>query len=230
MGGIIDFHAHILPGADHGSADVKTSLKQLELLKGAGISTVIATPHFYPARKKAADFLEKRERCAADLLSMEGAKGIEIILGAEVLVCEGMEHMADLELLTVSGTDVLLLEMPMRGWTAELFETVEEIASRFKVVLAHIDRYPWEDVSELLSIDGVRAQLNVSCLSGMFGYKKFLRLCDEGRIAAIGSDLHGADEKGVKSFSKALARLGDERVEMIMNDTAFLTKSAVCLR
>ena len=47
---IIDFHAHILPGADHGSRDVKTTKAQLEMLAGAGVKAVVATPHFYPQK------------------------------------------------------------------------------------------------------------------------------------------------------------------------------------
>ena len=33
---IIDFHAHILPGADHGSRHTVTSLAQLELIRQGG--------------------------------------------------------------------------------------------------------------------------------------------------------------------------------------------------
>ena len=40
-----DFHAHILPGADHGSDGMETSLTQLALAEAAGVDTIIATPH-----------------------------------------------------------------------------------------------------------------------------------------------------------------------------------------
>ena len=33
----IDFHSHILPAADHGSANLETSLKQVALAKEAGV-------------------------------------------------------------------------------------------------------------------------------------------------------------------------------------------------
>ena len=45
---IVDFHAHVLPCADHGSSSVSTSLSQLSYAKGAGVKRIIATPHFYP--------------------------------------------------------------------------------------------------------------------------------------------------------------------------------------
>ncbi|MEE3459824.1 MAG: CpsB/CapC family capsule biosynthesis tyrosine phosphatase, partial [Candidatus Faecousia sp.] len=42
---MIDFHAHILPGADHGSDGLETSLRQLALAEEAGVDTIVATPH-----------------------------------------------------------------------------------------------------------------------------------------------------------------------------------------
>ena len=44
----LDYHAHILPGCDHGSSSVDMSLKQMDMAKEAGIQTICATPHFYP--------------------------------------------------------------------------------------------------------------------------------------------------------------------------------------
>jgi protein-tyrosine phosphatase len=46
---IIDFHAHILPGLDHGCKDLTTAVTQLKMAKKAGIDVVVATSHFYPS-------------------------------------------------------------------------------------------------------------------------------------------------------------------------------------
>ena len=59
---ITDFHSHVLPGADHGSDSVETSERQLELLNGAGIDRVVATPHFYPSDVTVGEFLDLREQ------------------------------------------------------------------------------------------------------------------------------------------------------------------------
>lgn len=37
-----DYHSHILPGCDHGSDGIKTSLKQIEMAKSVGIKTICA--------------------------------------------------------------------------------------------------------------------------------------------------------------------------------------------
>ena len=47
----IDFHAHILPGVDHGSNSVEISDFQLKLAAESMIDTVIATSHFYPHKE-----------------------------------------------------------------------------------------------------------------------------------------------------------------------------------
>lgn len=47
MNGIMDFHSHILPGIDDGSASLEESIAMLRMEAEQGITHVIATPHFY---------------------------------------------------------------------------------------------------------------------------------------------------------------------------------------
>ena len=225
---IIDFHAHILPGADHGSSTLETSIKQLELLRSVGVDTVVATPHFYPTSDKVEKFLARRSKSAEKLLSSDTARktGPRVILGAEVLVCEHMEKMTGLEKLTIPGTDCILLEMPTTEWTVELIETVERISEKFTVILAHIDRYPFEEVSQLLSLDSLLAQLNPHRLCSFFGKRKFYSLIDSGKVIALGSDLHGSHGTQVKDFEKALKKMGSVRADMIMRSTSSLLHNA----
>ena len=63
---IIDFHAHILPGADHGSSGLEESLNQLALIRAAGVDTVVATPHFYPHRHTPEEFLQATASAARE--------------------------------------------------------------------------------------------------------------------------------------------------------------------
>ena len=39
----IDFHAHIIPHADHGSSSVESAIKQLEEAKKAEVDYIVAT-------------------------------------------------------------------------------------------------------------------------------------------------------------------------------------------
>ena len=58
---MIDFHAHILPCADHGSQNIETSIKEVKRAVRAGIDTIIATPHFYKNKDNLSDFIKRRD-------------------------------------------------------------------------------------------------------------------------------------------------------------------------
>ena len=45
---MIDFHSHVLPGMDDGSASLEESIAMLRMEAEQGITQVVATPHFYP--------------------------------------------------------------------------------------------------------------------------------------------------------------------------------------
>ena len=68
---IIDFHSHILPGIDDGSADVQESIAMLRMEAEQGITHVIATPHFYTHSDSPGHFLAKRKK--AEMLLPEYA-------------------------------------------------------------------------------------------------------------------------------------------------------------
>ena len=216
---VTDFHTHILPGVDHGSYDLSTSLEQIRQIAAAGVDRVVATSHFYPTQLAVDEFLKKRnEACGRLLNAASGKCHLEVALGAEVLICPGIDEMEGLERLCVEGTKVLLLEMPMHNtWSDELLYTVENITELGIIpVMAHIDRYPAENVEMLMELD-VKAQIN----TGMFGKlffnmpKNILEYIRSGQVVAIGSDIHKTEEKQYKAFKKALNSLGDYTGEIM---------------
>lgn len=213
--GFIDFHAHVLPGADHGSSNIRTSLCQLASALDAGITTIVATPHFYPERHDIEKFLVKREQCYNDLLNDYSGK-IKIIPAAEVLLCEGLNNLPCINQLCIRGTKALLVEMPSYKWTDRMIDTLFAIReeSKLDVILVHVDRYPYEDVSELLSMDFV-GQLNVESLISPFGRKKYIRWIENGNIVALGSDIHGNGNQ-YNSYKKAMNILKNNGIVLQM--------------
>ena len=208
---IIDFHTHILPGADHGSKNVETTKAQLALLNKAGVTAAVATPHFYPQNDSVESFLERRSRCAEELFAISGERP-EVYLGAEVLVCAGIDHMPNIERLCIEGTETILLEMPFSSWREEHIEAVARIArSGLNVVMAHIDRYPEKDLIKLFSECDVLCQINGETQATFKGRKKAEKLIRDFPCVAVGSDLHGADKKALKnllSLSKRFEKAG----------------------
>ena len=140
---MIDFHTHILPGIDDGSASVTESVSMLREEKRLGIDAVVATPHYYANRNDIGSFLEKREHAWNQLVPYLWPELPDIYLGAEVQYFEGIRAVEGLELLRIKGTDLLLVEMPFRQWTNRFIDDVLELNERdnIQVVLAHIERY-----------------------------------------------------------------------------------------
>lgn len=221
---VIDFHAHILPGLDHGCESLAIAKKQLELAAEAGINIVVATSHFYPHLDTVEGFVRAREFAMKELkkASFELQNCPQIISGAEVLVCKGMERMEGLEKLCVDGTKVLLLEMPFtKRWESSLVDSVCKTAERFQVVLAHADRYPYATVNELIET-GCLIQLNADAICSWKKRKLCRNYLKTGAVAALGSDIHGT-KTGYQQFKKAQKHLGETGVQ-IMKKTAILCR------
>ena len=140
----LDYHAHVLPGCDHGSDSVETSRKQLAMAAAARVRTVCATPHFYPHKESIPSFLQRREASARLLRENLTADAPQLQLGAEVLICDGMERLDGLPHLCRSETNELLLEMPFYQWPEAIWDTLYALCERrdIKIVLAHAERYP----------------------------------------------------------------------------------------
>lgn len=198
----LDFHAHILPGCDHGSDCLDTSLKQLEMAVSAGVKTICATPHFYPHKKSLESFLKRREESAKALFERLPENSPIIQLGAEVLICEGMERMDELPRLCREGTNELLLEMPFYDWPESIWDTLYMLCDRsdIQIVLAHADRYPRADIERLIN-DGIPLQLNAVCLTKPLQRRRYLSWIESGYVKYIGSDIHMLGE-GYRDFEK----------------------------
>ena len=206
----IDFHAHVLPGMDHGCRNVDMAMEQLHRAAAAGVDVVAATPHFYAHTETVAHFLERRRSSVEELKKgIHAETGLpDVLVGAEVLICPGLEHMEKLEELCLERTNVLLLEMPFTDrWEDELIDTALKIkSSGIYVVLAHAERYKWSQVHRLTD-KGIPVQLNVRAMAGGRHFIRVMRYLKENNVVAFGSDIHGVSDDYDK-FKKIVKRYG----------------------
>lgn len=187
---MIDFHSHILPEIDDGSASVEMSRDMLRMEQEQGVNAVIATPHFYPLLDTPENFLQRRQAAVEAL----GETPIPVVCGAEVAYFEGISYCEELSQLCIGQTRLLLLEMPIGPWNTRLVDEVVGLPATIGVVpvLAHIDRYrsqvrKWGD--ELLS-KGVLFQCNAAAFV-RFGSRRWaMDQLVMDRIHFIGSDCH----------------------------------------
>lgn len=212
---LIDFHAHIIPGADHGSSKYETTKKQLELLLSVGIGEVVATPHFYPHQTLLEDFLARRDACIELMKEILTPESPIIYPAAEVLLTPNLDTMSGLDKLCVKGTNVLLVEIPSLEFDTEMLNTLSNTKENgFEVIVAHVDRYPAEIAETLLEF-GFKCQLNAESISAPIRRKKILKYFSKGDIVAIGTDIHGENVKFVNGYKKACDILGS-RLDSIM--------------
>lgn len=198
----LDYHAHILPGCDHGSDGLATSLKQVEMAVSAGVKTICAMPHFYPHKESVESFLRRREKTARLLLHELPENAPLIQLGAEVLICDGMERLDGLNRLCREGTNELLLEMPFYAWPESIWDTLYFLCdlADIQIVLAHAERYPAENIEKLIC-ESVPLQLNAECLTKPLKRKRYLEWIENGYVKYLGSDIHMLG-RGYKDWQK----------------------------
>lgn len=198
MRDIVDFHCHILPGIDDGSADPEESVAMLREEAAQGIGHVVATPHFYPRHDTVSGFLKKREEAEARLRdALAGDTALpKISVGAEVYYFPGISEFDGLEALTVGGTACVLLEMPATPWSQSMYREIENIHSKQGLlpIIAHVDRYirPFSThgIPERLQELPVFVQANAAFFLNGFTGPMALRMLRQDQIQLLGSDCH----------------------------------------
>lgn len=197
---IVDFHTHILPGMDDGSADPAESAAMLAEEARQGVDLVVLTPHFYATENSPRQFLARRSAAYQRLMQVIRPEFPQLRLGAEVQYFEGMSRAESLDGLTVEGTPLLLLEMPFSRWPSRTVSEVLELNDRqgMQVVLAHVERYlpmQREEVWHTFAENGVLMQASASVFRSWGKRRKIRSMMRDGMIQFFGSDCHNMDDR-----------------------------------
>ena len=86
MNTLCDLHCHMLPGIDDGAQTPEEARALLEASAGQGVSRLVFTPHFYPERMTAEEFLRDREAAVQTLRPYAEGLGIAFRVGAEIQI------------------------------------------------------------------------------------------------------------------------------------------------
>ena len=200
----IDFHSHCLPQMDDGARDVETARAMLQMLADQGIERAVMTPHYYAAQDTVVHFLERRERAlerVADVTAPQLLTGAEVYLDREVVT-------PDLPRLCITGTDILLMEMPFMPLAPWMVETLEDVLYTLhcRVMLAHLTRYmPYyrsSDFEQLLSLPQVIVQINADALLHLASRRQVKKWLGSGVPIVYGSDAHNLGNRRPQ-FDKA---------------------------
>ena len=196
------------------------------------VELAVATPHFYPHIHRTSDYVNDVDESVKAIRARLGDNtlGISVAIGAEVLACETIDRMPDIDKLCIRGTKCLLLEMPACGeWERLQIEAVKNLIDNgYNVILAHIDRYMkrYEDKIDTLIAMGAMAQVNAESLVTHASRKKMMAYIDGGYVCALGSDLHGSEKSSYKAFARLERRVGTENFKRIMDRSKELLATA----
>lgn len=226
MNTVIDFHSHVLPGIDDGSASLEESIAMLRMEKQQGIDCVIATPHFYAQHDTPEQFLKRRIQAEKILRDkMAGDSGLpEVKIGAEVYFFKGISDSDVISELTIDGKRCILIEMSASPWDVSAYRELEALYVRRGItpIIAHIDRYITR--FRTFGIPGrlrelpVLVQANAEFFTNRSTSSMALRMLKNGGIHLLGSDCHNMRNRK-PDLGDALTlirkRLGEDAVSWI---------------
>jgi len=138
---MIDWHCHILPGLDDGSADLAESLEIASLLAAAGFTDIYCTPHCIHGLY---DNTPPKVRLAVgDLqtaIDKEGI-GLRLQVGMEYFLDEGFRRQLE-DPLPLGDTGCLLVETSSQADPEQVKDQLFAIRRRgFTPLIAHPERY-----------------------------------------------------------------------------------------
>lgn len=226
MSSVIDFHTHVLPLIDDGSASLDESLALLRMEAEQGVSRVVATPHFYAQVDSLRPFLERRAAAVSSL--REAMKAFpelpQLSVGAEVHYFTGIGDVDILSELAIDNGRYVLIEMPMAVWTDKMYRDLENIHVHFGLtpIIAHVDRYigPLQTygIPERLMELPVLIQANASFFQRFSTKRMALRMLESGQIHLLGSDCHNLKDRPVnikQTVDLIEKKLGQETIARI---------------
>jgi protein-tyrosine phosphatase len=227
-----DFHSHLIPGVDDGSASIEESRLALAAFARDGISTAIVTPHFEGsltlAPALAAERLARIDAGWATLTGDAGAiaSGVRLLRGVELMLDVPDPDVSD-ERLRLGGSRFVLVEYPGMVLPAQHADYAIRCLRDKGVqpILAHAERYHnvSDSLEELLPVrySGAYLQVNSGSLLGQYGRGAATRaeaLLARGWAEYVSSDYHA---RGALSVAEArawlLARGGTAQVEALFS-------------
>ena len=141
---------------------------------------------------------DNRMRCLRDLKEL--GFQVELRLGAEVAIEQGISDLPQIRALTITGTDLILLELPYAPYQSWMEQEVHAIAVQqgLTPVIAHVHRYlMWYSQADLETVLGWDAifQINAEAFES-FRQKRIVKeLLKRGLPVLFGSDCHNLSDR-----------------------------------
>lgn len=198
--GRIDIHSHMIPGVDDGCTDISESIASIQLLKQAGYTGTVCTPHLLPEL-----FPENTptniNRWVEDLSKQLADRGIDYPLwpGGELRFFDKcIDWLKSVGVPTIADTNYVLADFWEDHWPKYVDQAIDWLLSEgYRPILAHPERIGMKDGLETqldaLTSRGVLLQGNFRCMTGEDGYlpdQRIRQYIQEGRYWIMAIDMH----------------------------------------
>lgn len=225
-----DIHCHILPGVDHGSPDLDTSINLVLREIDMGATHIIATSHVTQsiAENSGETLLPAGEQLRMEIQQRQLPVNLDV--SAEYRVDDlFVKQFKDAQLLPFPN-NYLLIENSFQQERMDLDDVILELqSSGFSPILAHPERYSYyrHDRYRRLHERGVLFQVNIMSFAGYFGMEVLDTakwLLNNDLIDFLGSDMHNVAHANVIDNylkTKDYELLAERLSGRIFNDTAF---------
>ena len=233
---MLDLHTHILPGVDDGAETLEDAVKLLEQMRDQGVSTAVATVHFYPTSAVLEDFLEKREAALNLLHSAKADYKVKILPGAEVLYFGGIGKLTGIKKLTLGTSKYLLLELlGLKKIDDKVVKDIISIKEELGItpIIAHVERYcKYKGYKKLLTVlaeNRALCQINATFFLKREENKAVKKLLKAGLVDFVASDCHSPQNRPVRlnEALRLLREISPEETDKIIQKTEMLEKELI---
>lgn len=221
LAGFVDFHSHMMPAVDDGSADVAQSLTALRHFQAQGASACITTPHFDGSLTRVQGLLDVRlaeldgawEQLRQAHAATPGLPRLE--RGVEVMLDDPDPDLRDPR-LRLAGGPFVLVEFPAMQLPPNAEWALHNIRRHgWRPILAHPERYRNHDsrltVLARCRAAGAHLQVNAGSFLGQHGDRARAVanvLLSLGWIDYLASDYHARGEPASAKAAALLVKRG----------------------
>ncbi len=214
---MIDIHTHIIPLVDDGSSSFESSVKMIQEAYNMGITDIICTPHYRKGM-----FEESKDLILENFLKLnnylkECSIKINLYLGTEIYCSHNLDEDYVINNLFKINDNYLLLEFSTKTKT-NILEFVHNFSLKgYKVIIAHIERYSYLTLNEIIELKAMGAliQINASSVIGREGFKtKRLtnKMIKYNLVDFIASDIHENRKNYLKdAYNYIVKKYGKEK-------------------